>query len=773
MAGFDPSVDPYEDPYYAWARAQQLAELQAQQQPPLVDPLAPPSADAAGRKGGSTSGPGRTQHIGPALSPGGAETPLQVTPLPDPDPMADADPRGDMTADQLAKPGTDTDAISGAAPAADVASMVQLDQAPAEVGVQAPAPTSVGYYDWARQQAAGQPLPSMQDKSLQDSAQAEIDAIGKMTPDEYIRYQGERAGKLRDMQTQRQAEIDAENQRQAQQAYQGQQAAIAKANADTADMMARANELANTKIVPKKAGLADVVGILLGGMFSGGGPNMALAQFNRKVDADMQAQHENIANGFRGLEMKRGVISDELARHGDLYRAQETYRVASYQAAINHLQTELQQYDPAGTTAMTIRNGLDQFHAAQQQAIAAANKQMLEDNLKRAQTAQAMAGAFKTAAETDAIKAKQAGIGAGAAAPVAKILPVEYFKSLGLVAPPTPMSAEAYKEWLTLGKSSAETAKAQQDAASNANATVVSKPHGNFEPITDANGAPVRVAPDVAKELNEQNASAQNVVRDLNDVKRMLEEDPSTIDRKTWAEIQARIGQTLPAIAGYYKSKFSSREEEAIKDITNLDFDSYTRRFKDKGTAVASINGIIDTIKMSVDTTNSATLHTPVRDVLNDVGTAPKPKPTEVDKLMGELSLPAAQSASLPSLPANRDESRPISPDELASGYRKQQEANDSRVGADRSAQFDRLAALAEAGISQEKGRWYLVDANGNELGPDLRADTQEAAASLLSKYRDGARAGLAKLASDAEDGTIRARAGQALLRLHASEAPQ
>lgn len=766
----DPTT-PDEDPYFTWARQQQLLDPMAQVPPPLDED--------AGRKGGTSSGPVR--HIGPALTQGSNEIPLTVTAPPDLDAATDtSDPRGDMDADELADAQRQPDAMSGAGPAAGISQIANVStEAPQDPNA-APDPTTLGFNEWSQQHAAGEPLPSMQQNDAAQSQQQRTDALidlAKNDPEKFTRVMAERDADSYQKQVDAKAKIDAEDHQRSVTEYQMRAAAVAKAQQDTQQVLARAKELADTKIVRPKASIANAIGIVLGGMFSQNGQNVALQQFNQKINQDIAIQQENLANGWKGLDTQKGAIADEYARSGDLYHAQETYRLAAYQSAINDMQTELQKYDPAGTKAQQIVGTMQQFHNAQAQSAMALDKYNVDRAYKQAQTAQAVAAALKTQQETAGLKAKQMGAGGPAAVkpddvpyPVAAW--VQMHPDLAKIIPPTlkQLSQNELNRFLDQHGKVSATAKAVAEEQAGDAATTVSKPHGDYAPIVDKNGSPVRIAPDVAKELNEQNASAQNVVSDLNDVKRMLEEDPSTVDRKTWAEIQARVGQTLPAIAGYYKSKFSSREEEAIKDITNLDFDSYLRRFKDKGTAVASIDAIVDTVKRSVDTTNSTTLHAPVSGMLSDIGSAPKPKPTEVDQIIAKLSTSPHEDDDAPK-EAPRDP-------EFAAKLAQQRDMNRPKPSGpgrkDQDQLLDRAAMFAASRVAPLMGRYYLVDDAGREIKGVPPVETEAEGAVLLRKYRDAARAGLAKLAGDAEDSTVRQRAGSIVQLLSApdEEAP-
>lgn len=430
----DMPVDLYgEDPYVAWARAQQ-------------GPVDPPPQDVGPQGPIATDSP----YDQPAIADG--------SPYAGPDPYA--------AAMQLQQP----DVITGAAPAADAGDVLghtaTIHTEPG--GVVEPQPSDAGYLDWAKGKADASPYTAAPEPWLTQEAAPQVpevlpsehdailaDATGKavaaMPADQFAKFKADYQG----AQIAKQAELEhvtnLANMQLAKQDLDMHKAAIAKADADTRDLMARANELANTRVDPdrfrKNRGLVSTVlgflAVAVGGAMSQytGGKNLALEQLNRSIDADIDAQKHDIANARLAVGMGKGAIADELERHGDLYRAQETYRVATLEAAKNDLQSQLQKFDPASSTAIRGRDTLDQLHAAQQQAVQKAHETFFKNSLDTAKEDRERAAQQATALHMqneDAIAAaKAAGAGAGVSADKGSPTSPNYTVPTGLFDPET------------------------------------------------------------------------------------------------------------------------------------------------------------------------------------------------------------------------------------------------------------------------------------------------------------------------------------------------
>lgn len=387
------------DPYLAWARAQQAAADSSAVTPPIA--AAPAPAVAPGPALDSTI-PG-TGIPADAIDPYAAWARTQPQPTPTTGPVT--------STGQLPDAGHPSPEQAFSPLAGPVTSPEQL--APVD---------RRNAYGTADMFGGRTDTQQRADMLAQMSPDQQAAAVESMSPEEKLRYETTRtrAAMLRQAELEHTAAMQSEQ--RARDNADMQRAAVMKADTDTREMLARADQIANTKIDPNRLvnglGTAGKIGTVLlsaiGGAFAGdtGGHNLALEQFNKQVENDIGAQHADIANQWRGVDVRRNAIAAEYDRHGDMYKAQETYRQAAYMSAINDMGYQLQQFDPAGGTALAIRNQMDQFRAAQQQQAIAFNQLQRKnayDDIK----------ARKDQAETEKLLAEAAklrgALGAGAA----------------------------------------------------------------------------------------------------------------------------------------------------------------------------------------------------------------------------------------------------------------------------------------------------------------------------------------------------------------------
>lgn len=374
-------LDQYADPYYAWASAQPPPlQVTATEYPlgPIALPPPPPPPP---------------QTIGPTLTAPSEEiTRLNHPELQPPPP--------------LPPPPLAADAVSAAAPAATPSDVLEHE---ANISYEPYAEPQAGPSDYlahyqspeqfdtylAQQQAqlGEQPLPSMREKEQEKQATETERAVQAMTPDEYELFKARREAIALSKKTEAEHHAQLENERRLREDLDIQRSAIAKSEADSRDLGERAKVLASTKINPDRyrqtrgigGAIRDIASVFLTGL--GGNAQLGVQMFDNRIQRDIAAQTADIENGWRGINAERGAIADEYARHGDLYRAQETYRIAAFQAQINHIQTDLQQYDPLGARAIRGRDALEQLHAAQGAALQAFQDKQFKNHLDATKTA--------------------------------------------------------------------------------------------------------------------------------------------------------------------------------------------------------------------------------------------------------------------------------------------------------------------------------------------------------------------------------------------------
>lgn len=292
------------------------------------------------------------------------------------------------------------------------------------------------------------------------------------------------------------------------------------AAARTAQLTAEANAISQEKIDPNEHGIghfiASVLTSAVGGAMSQhtSGRNLALEEFDKRTAARIDAQKADIENRWKGATFKRNLIAEHLQQSGDLYRSQETYRIAQYDRALFELQTKAQDYDPQGTTALKIVQAQQQIAAQRAAALQTFNKQQIEDGLKQAQTLQALAGAAKTQQETRGLQLKQAGIGAKPKKLEDIPLTREQLQTMfpgaeiPIGMPPMTMKqakafAETGRSFKELTKSGAEVAKAQREASPEERARQFA-----VGELVDAQGKPLEFSAQSKQEIESLKASA-------------------------------------------------------------------------------------------------------------------------------------------------------------------------------------------------------------------------------------------------------------------------
>lgn len=284
---------------------------------------------------------------------------------------------------------TDVDAISGGATRAR-----QYDQDLARGGANGiPVEPMQTENEHAAAVASNASLPLEQrEKALNDSSltpQQKAEVIAKMKPEDVATLQIKDEQAKVHWQAQQQLEASKRAAEDSAAHLQMYQAAQTKAAADTQQWEVDAKALANTKVDTGFHGsvgeaIARVLLSAIGGGMSQftGGHNLALEQFQKNNENDIQAQKDNIANRWRGLDARKGAIATELERHGDLFRAQETYRLASYDRAISDIATKAQDFDPDGTTAIRLAQTSQQFQTARAQQAQALFDHNVKQNIE-------------------------------------------------------------------------------------------------------------------------------------------------------------------------------------------------------------------------------------------------------------------------------------------------------------------------------------------------------------------------------------------------------
>jgi hypothetical protein len=139
-------------------------------------------------------------------------------------------------------------------------------------------------------------------------------------------------------------------------------------------VMADAQRIAATRIDPTGGltggrRIAGVISAIIGGLVqgrTGSARNAGLDALVDTINRGIDAQKADLANQREGVNLRRSVLAQEFARHGDMYRAVETVRLAALQHADDLLATEQQKYNSQGRTGLLIAG--ERAEAAGEQA---------------------------------------------------------------------------------------------------------------------------------------------------------------------------------------------------------------------------------------------------------------------------------------------------------------------------------------------------------------------------------------------------------------------
>lgn len=231
---------------------------------------------------------------------------------------------------------------------------------PSEIPVPAPpfgpqlAPAEQHYRETVRQYASDLdqiPDPIERQRALNDLYTnhqvdaAELEARRAMERDAYI--------------ARRKREIIEADRDAAQQAYDDLKAAHAATDAKMAQVSVDIDRISKMPVTDGLSQAQKIGGVLMGlvgGLYQAktGGANIGLDALNTAINRNIAEQRASLELQMRGAEGKRSLLAQEYARHGDLYRAEETLRLSMLRSADEQLAIEQQNYAPEGTTGRKI-----------------------------------------------------------------------------------------------------------------------------------------------------------------------------------------------------------------------------------------------------------------------------------------------------------------------------------------------------------------------------------------------------------------------------------
>jgi len=275
--------------------------------------------------------------------------------------------------------------------------------APAALGAtpEAPAPTQL-------------PTVGGAVRDRQTLSEDELVDLAHRDPIAFAKYNAQKDAEAADVFRTRQAELARKDAERAEAEHRDYLAAKQRADDLAARLEADAEALANEK--PKAYmdsignAIGGVIGIVLGqlGAPATGGENMGLKILNAQIDRYTQAQREEYARKAGNLDRRANAIARLREAGYSDYQAATAFRLASLGRAREQLLTEMQNYDPRGTTARRIAGTVLETERQMAAAREGVRQRQLDEDLKIAKEAREQGEyALKVA------KLRGAGTGAG------------------------------------------------------------------------------------------------------------------------------------------------------------------------------------------------------------------------------------------------------------------------------------------------------------------------------------------------------------------------
>ncbi len=284
------------------------------------------------------------------------------------------------------------------------------------------------------------------------------------TPQQLLEQQGKLDEARRTRLVLDQAKADEDNLRQLRADIDARKIADAATQAKSDAIVKDALALASRKVDPdhwmstRSTGqrIAAFVAAIVGGLVqgrTGAARNQGMDLIQQQIDRDIDAQKADIENGKFALGIRQNQVAQEFQRTGNLFQAAETVRLATYQAVINKMQVEQQNFDPRGTRWLNYAAGMQDMRARQAASAEAMRKTIFDENYKVAtidiQRQNAARQAWKDKQDVAIAWAKE-DREAGKDKADATVWDPKQLAVLnpGLPLPPIPMSQGNYTKWL-------------------------------------------------------------------------------------------------------------------------------------------------------------------------------------------------------------------------------------------------------------------------------------------------------------------------------------
>jgi hypothetical protein len=319
--------------------------------------------------------------------------------------------------------------------------------------------------------------------------------------------------------------------------------------------------------------VTDILAAVVGGLVSGrtGGPNVGLQLFQQKIDRDIAAQVADVEGQRYALGIRKGAVAEEFARTGNLAQAADTVRLATYEAAINVLAAEQQNFDPRGTAALKRGQFIQKLQAQRAASAEQMRQQIFKESLdleKFVLDREQFAEVKRNNRDTSAREWTKLGMERDKAKMDATVFQPDQLGILhpGLPVPKIPMSLGQYEKWLETNKTGEQlktAARANDPDEINRELAVAG--------IVDDKGAPVRFRkPEFAAAVAESLEIADEIAR-------LTDGLMSMVAKNGWSSGFMKSTEWRNAMQNYNEIVIRKKEQDKLGVITGPDLEIVQR----------------------------------------------------------------------------------------------------------------------------------------------------------------------------------------------------
>lgn len=292
------------------------------------------------------------------------------------------------------------------------------------------------------------------------------------------------------------------------------QADLAKANAASqmksdrivADAIAMATKKTdpNRWLSTRTAGqrLRDILLAAAGGLIQArqgpGARNIGMDMVQQEIDRDIDAQKQDIENGKHALGIRQNAVAEEFKRNGNLYEAAEKVRLATYEAALNRMKSEQQNFDPRGTSFLNYGNAIRDLQGKAAEHVEKIRTAAFEEDMKAREAVRKQQETAATIAHQrneDSVAFGRLGLDRDKQKTENQVWSPQQLAAINpnLPVPPIAMTQKEFGSWLGNQKTGSEMGQQTQQEIDRQNDRVRQFSIGTVTPrlATDKEGKPV------------------------------------------------------------------------------------------------------------------------------------------------------------------------------------------------------------------------------------------------------------------------------------------